>query len=264
MNAVNYELDGAVGILTLNRPDSLNAVNPDMVAGLLAASARVADDPAACAVVVRGAGKSFMAGGDLRWFREQLALPVAQRQSSFSELISGVHAAVASFKRMDKPVIAAVQGAVAGFGLSLMLAADLALAADDAYFTLAYSNIALSPDGGATWSLPRHVGLKRAMEIALLGDRFDAGRALELGLINRVVPKESLEQETMALASRLATGAAGALSRTKALLNQSFDNTLDDQLLSEQRRFVECASEADFAEGVTAFFAKRKPVFGGD
>lgn len=165
---------------------------------------------------------------------------------------------------MDKPVIAAVQGAVAGFGLSLMLAADLALAADDAYFTLAYSNIALSPDGGATWSLPRHVGLKRAMEIALLGDRFDAGRALELGLINRVVPKESLEQETMALASRLATGAAGALSRTKALLNQSFDNTLDDQLLSEQRRFVECASEADFAEGVTAFFAKRKPVFGGD
>ena len=262
MSAVSYELDGRVGILTLNRPDSLNAVNPDMVAGLLAASARAADDAAMRAVVVRGAGKSFMAGGDLRWFREQLALPPAQTQSGFSELIAGVHAAIANFKRMDKPVIASVHGAVAGFGLSLMLAADLALAADDAYFTLAYSNIALSPDGGATWSLPRHVGLKRAMEIALLGDRFDARQALELGLINRVVPKEVLEQEAMALASRLAAGAAGALARTKALLNQSFENSLEDQLLCEQRRFVECASEADFSEGVAAFLAKRKPVFG--
>ena len=152
MSAVNYELDGGVAILTLNRPESLNAVNPDMVAGLLAASALAADDPVARAVVVRGAGKSFMAGGDLRWFREQLALPVAQRQSGFAELIAGVHAAIVNFKRMDKPLIAAVHGAVAGFGLSLMLAADLALATDDAYFTLAYSNIALSPDGGATWS----------------------------------------------------------------------------------------------------------------
>lgn len=262
MSAVNYELDGGVAILTLNRPESLNAVNPDMVAGLLAASALAADDPVARAVVVRGAGKSFMAGGDLRWFREQLALPVAQRQSGFAELIAGVHAAIVNFKRMDKPLIAAVHGAVAGFGLSLMLAADLALAADDAYFTLAYSNIALSPDGGATWSLPRHIGMKRAMEVALLGDRFDARRALELGLINRVVPKGVLEQESMALAARLAAGAAEALARTKALLDQSFDNPFEDQLLAEQRCFVECASEADFAEGLAAFFAKRKPVFG--
>ncbi len=262
MNAVNYEPGGGVAILTLNRPESLNAVNPDMVAGLLAASALAADDPVARAVVVRGAGKSFMAGGDLRWFREQLALPVAQRQSGFAELIAGVHAAIVNFKRMDKPLIAAVHGAVAGFGLSLMLAADLALAADDAYFTLAYSNIALSPDGGATWSLPRHIGMKRAMEVALLGDRFDARRALELGLINRVVPKGVLEQESMALAARLAAGAAEALARTKALLDQSFDNPFEDQLLAEQRCFVECASEADFAEGLAAFFAKRKPVFG--
>ena len=158
MSAVNYELVGRVAILTLNRPDSLNAVNPEMVAGLLAASARAADDPVARAVVVRGAGKSFMAGGDLRWFREQLTLPPGERRAGFAELITGVHAAIVNFKRMDKPVIAAVHGAVAGFGLSLMLAADLALAADDAYFTLAYSNIALSPDGGATWSLPRHIG----------------------------------------------------------------------------------------------------------
>jgi len=190
MSAVNYEVDGRVAILTLNRPDSLNAVNPDMVAGLLAASSRAADDAGVRAVVVRGAGKNFMAGGDIKWFREQLALPLEQRRSGFAELIAGVHASVANFKRMDKPVIAAVHGAVAGFGLSMMLAADLALAAEGAYFTLAYSNIALSPDGGATWSLPRHVGTKRAMEIALLGDRFDAIRALDLGLVNRVVPRD--------------------------------------------------------------------------
>ncbi|MFT3848667.1 MAG: enoyl-CoA hydratase-related protein [Propionivibrio sp.] len=262
MNAVNYEVDGRVAILTLNRPDALNTVDPEMVAGLLAASSRAAEDADVRAVVVRGAGKNFMAGGDIRWFREQLALPLAQRRSGFTELIAGVHAAVANFKRMDKPVIAAVHGAVAGFGLSMMLAADLALAAEGSYFTLAYSNIALSPDGGATWSLPRHVGMKRAMEIALLGDRFDAVRALEFGLVNRVLPKESLAQETMVLAARLAAGASGALARTKALLNQSFDRTLEAQLLAEQESFVDCASGPDFAEGLAAFLEKRKPVFG--
>ncbi len=192
MSSVKYELDGRVAILTLNRPDSLNAVSPEMVDGLLEASARAARDAEARAVIVRGAGKSFMAGGDLRWFREQLALPAGQRQAKFAELIAGVHASILNFKRMEKPVIAAVQGAVAGFGLSLMLAADLALASEESYFTLAYSNIALSPDGGATWSLPRHLGLKRAMEVALLGDRFDAGRAFDLGLVNRVVSRDLL------------------------------------------------------------------------
>lgn len=263
MNAVNYEVDGHVALLTLNRPDSLNAVNPEMIEGLLAASSRAADDASVRAVIVQGAGKSFMAGGDLRWFREQLVLPPAQRQSQFSELIGGVHASILNFKRMEKPVIAAVHGAVAGFGLSLMLAADLALAAEDTYFTMAYSNIALSPDGGATWSLPRHIGLKRAKEIALLGDRFDAGRALELGLINRVVPKDLLASEALLLASRIAAGSAGALARTKALLEQSFDHTLETQLLAEQGFFVDCTGQPDFTEGLTAFFEKRKPVFEG-
>lgn len=261
MNAVTYETDGRVAVLTLNRPDSLNAVNPDMVAGLLAASSRAARDTEVRAVVVCGAGKSFMAGGDLRWFRDQLALPTDRRRSGFSELISSVHAAILTFKRMDKPVIAAVHGAVAGFGLSLMLASDLALAAEDAYFTLAYSNIALSPDGGATWSLPRHLGMKRAMEIALLGDRFDASRAFDLGLVNRVVPRDRLGQEALALATRLASGASEALARTKSLLNQSLDSSLEEQLLAEQMNFVDCASEPDFCEGVNAFLEKRKPVF---
>jgi len=261
MSAVHYEIDGRVAVATLNRPDSLNAVNPEMVDGLLAATSQAAANAAVRVLVIRGAGKSFMAGGDLGWFREQIALLPQQRRSRFSDLIAGVHASILNIKRMNKPVLAAVQGGVAGFGLSLMLAADLALAADDAYFTMAYNRIGLSPDGGATWSLVRHVGMKRAMELALLGDRFDVYRAQDLGLVNRVVPRDALEQEALLLAHRLAAGPAGALTRTKALINQSSDHSLENQLLAEQERFVECTGEADFEEGLSAFFEKRKPVF---
>jgi 2-(1,2-epoxy-1,2-dihydrophenyl)acetyl-CoA isomerase len=210
---------------------------------------------------VRGAGEHFMAGGDLKWFREQLALPPVDRQPRFEALIADVHASILTLKGMHKPVIAAVQGAVAGFGLSLMMAADLVIAADNAYFTLAYRHIALSPDGGATWSLPRQVGLKQAMEIALLGDRFDASRARELGLINRVVPLEELAAESEKLAQRLATGPAEALARTKALLNQSLEQTLETQLVAEQHAFAACGVHPDFSEGLAAFFEKRPGRF---
>jgi len=261
MNAVLYEVCDNVATLTLNRPESLNSVNPAMIDALLAASSLAAGDIAVRAVIVRGAGEHFMAGGDLKWFREQTDLPAQASRARFEELIEGVHASVLNFKRMNKPVIASVHGAVAGFGLSLMLAADLVLASDNAYFTLAYSNIALSPDGGATWSLPRQVGLKQAMEIALLGERFDVSRARELGLVNRVVPHDDLEAETLKLARRLAAGSRTALAHTKALLNQSFDNSIEAQLFAEQQFFVDCATNPDFAEGLTAFFEKRRPVY---
>lgn len=264
MNAVLYEVDAGVATLTLNRPESLNALNPAMVDALLAASRQAASDVRVRALVVRGAGEHFMAGGDLKWFREQSALPGEDRRQRFLALLDDVHAAVLNLKRMDKPVIAAVHGAVAGFGVSLMLAADLVVAARNSYFTLAYSAIALSPDGGATWSLPRHVGLKRAMEIALLGERFDAARALELGLINRIVDGEQLGSETMLLAHRLAAGPALALARTKALLNAAAGEGLEAQLLAEQRNFAECAAHPDFVEGLAAFFEKRRPLYAKD
>ena len=264
MNAVIYEVGDQIATLTLNRPESLNAINPAMIEALLAASARAATDPAVRAVIVRGAGQHFMAGGDLKWFREQTVLPVETCHTHFEDLIESVHAAVLNFKTMNKPLVAAVHGAVAGFGLSLMLAADLVLASEDAYFTLAYSNIALSPDGGATWSLPRHIGLKKAMEIALLGERFDAARAHELGLINRVVAPEQLEAETFKLAKKLAARPAKALAHTKALLNQSLETPFETQLLAEQYFFVDCATHPDFAEGLASFFEKRKAVFRQD
>lgn len=263
MAAVIYEVNDGIATLTLNRPESLNALNLEMIADLQAASSRAAFDPEVRVVIVRGAGEHFMAGGDLKWFRSQLALPPQERQPRFENAIADVHASILTLKSMNKPVIAAVQGAAAGFGLSLMLAADLAIAADNAYFTLAYCHIALSPDGGATWSLPRQVGLKQAMEIALLGDRFDANRARELGLVNRVVPAADLAAETLKLAQRLAAGPAEALGRTKALINQSLDNTLTAQLLAEQRSFAACGVHPDFSEGLAAFFEKRPGHYNG-
>jgi 2-(1,2-epoxy-1,2-dihydrophenyl)acetyl-CoA isomerase len=260
MSAVLYDVGERVATITFNRPESLNAINPAMIDELLAASVRAAGDDQVRAVIVRGAGEHFMAGGDVKWFREQL--PAPDRRQRFAALLDGVQAAVLNFRRMDKPVIAQVHGAVAGFGLSLMLAADLVLASENSYFTLAYSAIALSPDGGATWSLPRHVGLKRAMALALLGERFDAVRACELGLVNRLVAPGQLADEAQKLAQRLACGPALALAHTKALINQSFENSLETQLLAEQGFFAECAEHPDFAEGLAGFFEKRRPLFG--
>lgn len=257
------EVSNGVARLTLNRPQSLNALNLEMIAELRATTARCECDPAVRAILLCGAGEHFMAGGDLKWFREQLALPPAERQAALARVVGEVHQTTLQLRRCGKPVVAAVHGAVAGFGLSLMLAADLALAADDAYFTLAYRNIGLSPDGGATWSLPRAVGMKRAMEIALLGDRFEAPQALTWGLVNRVVPGGELLREAELLVRRLATGPAAAMARTKHLLDTSLAATLAEQLHGEQCAFAACGSEPDFAEGLAAFFEKRPARFAG-
>jgi 2-(1,2-epoxy-1,2-dihydrophenyl)acetyl-CoA isomerase len=164
---------------------------------------------------------------------------------------------------MPKPVVAAVQGAAAGVGLSFVLAADLALAAEDAVFTSGYIHLGTSPDGGMTATLPHIVGLKHAAELMLLGDRFDAQRALALGLVNRVVPADKLAGEAAALAARLAAGPTHAYGRSKALLQATLGDGFDAQLRRETEAFAACAATEDFAEGVRAFLEKRRPVFAG-
>jgi 2-(1,2-epoxy-1,2-dihydrophenyl)acetyl-CoA isomerase len=166
-------------------------------------------------------------------------------------------------RHMPKPVVVAVQRAAAGVGLSLVLAADLALAAEDAVFTSGYIHLGTSPDGGMTATLPYIVGLKHAAELMLLGDRFDAQRALMLGLINRVVPAAAVVDEAMALAARLATGPTHAYGRTKALLQATLGDAFDAQLRRETEAFAACAATEDFADGVRAFLEKRRPVFTG-
>ncbi|MDH3452113.1 MAG: enoyl-CoA hydratase [Gammaproteobacteria bacterium] len=254
-------IDGRIATVTLNRPESLNALNAALAAELgdtLNGLARNAD--VRC-VVLTGAGGHFMAGGDITFFREKLPQIRAAGSTELEPLFEDVHAIIRAIRSMPQPVIASASGAIAGFGLSLLMACDLAVAADDSVFTLAYCHIGASPDGSSTYFLPRVVGFKRAMELALLGDRFDAARAFDLGLVNRVVPEQEREAVTLELAQRLARGPAKAYARTKALLNSSLEDGLDVQLDAERDAFIACAQTDDFAEGVTAFCEKRKPSF---
>jgi 2-(1,2-epoxy-1,2-dihydrophenyl)acetyl-CoA isomerase len=211
--------------------------------------------------VIRG-GQNFMAGGDLKWFDDLVrSRRPEQNRIEFARFAGDVHSVIVSLRRMPKPVVASVRGAAAGFGMSLMMACDLVIAADNAYFSLAYSLIGASPDGGSTFALPRIVGAKKAMEIALLSDRFDAATAERLGLVNRVVPAAALDDETARLAARLAGGPTAVYGRTKQLLNASLNSTLESQLQREAEAFAQSASERAFAEGVRAFIEKRKPLW---
>jgi 2-(1,2-epoxy-1,2-dihydrophenyl)acetyl-CoA isomerase len=254
--------DGVFEII-LNRPEILNAVNRETIAALAAAVAEAAEDRAARAVLLRGAGTHFCAGGDITMFAELIQLAPAERLTALYRIVDTLHPLLIRMRHMPKPVVAAVQGAAAGFGLSLVLAADLALAAEDTVFTSGYIHLGTSPDGGMTATLPHIVGLKHAAELMLLGDRFDAQRALALGLVNRVVPANALDTEAAALAARLAAGPTHAYGRTKALLQATLGDAFDAQLRRETEAFAACAATEDFAEGVRAFLEKRRPAFTG-
>lgn len=259
---VRLDREGAVATVTLDRPDALNALDMRMNEELAAVLARLESDDAVRAVVLTGTGEAFMAGGDIRMFAALLDEPGEAPQAFIERLIHSVHQGIViPLRRMGKPVVASVRGPCAGFGLSLVAACDLAVAADDAMFTLAYSHIGTSPDGGATYHLPRLVGQKKAMEIALLGDRFGAAEAERLGLVNQVVPVAELEERTRALAHRLASGPTRAYAATKRLINASSGRSLESQLQAEAEAFTACSRTADFAEGVSAFLAKHPPAF---
>jgi 2-(1,2-epoxy-1,2-dihydrophenyl)acetyl-CoA isomerase len=262
-DSVLVDRDGPIATLTLNRPSSLNTLDLTMVDALVAHSTQLAADDRLRCIVVRGAGAHFMAGGDIKSFSEELGTPMAERQVQFTQIVRRVHAAIENLQRMPHVVIASVHGSVAGFGMSLMCACDLPIAADTAYFASAYRHIGLTPDGGASYTLPRLVGLKKAMEIMLLAERFDAQEAFRLGLINRVVVAADLKSVTAAIAAAIATGPAMAMRNIKRLLNQSWSQSLSAQLESEAISFGACAASDDFAEGIRAFVEKRLPRFGG-
>lgn len=261
---VRFEKTGAVAVVTLDRPASLNALDDAMSHQLRDGFLELSRDRRVRAVILRGAGEHFMAGGDIAFFNRGLDLPPDQRQDQVSGLIGVVHQFITTLRQMPQPVIVAVRGSVAGFGMSLVAAADLAIAADNARFNQAYCQIGTTPDGGNTWFLPRLVGMKRAMELTLLNEPFDAAEARAIGLVNRVVPDSELDDVAGKLAERLARGPARAYAQLKQLLNDSMSNTLEEQLLAEQGSFTRCALSRDFAEGVTAFMEKRRPEFSGE
>jgi 2-(1,2-epoxy-1,2-dihydrophenyl)acetyl-CoA isomerase len=262
-DTVLLDVADGVGTLTLNRPDSMNALDVALTRDFIARAAEAEADSSIRCVVLRGAGDAFQAGGDIKSFHGWIDREPEQRRSEIHKMIHDMHPTVMILRRMPKPVVASVHGAAAGFGMSLMLACDLVVVAEDCVFTMAYANLGTSPDGSSTYSLPRVVGLKRAMELALLAERFDAARAYELGLVNRVVPAAELEAETMKLARRLAAGPTRAYAHTKALLNRSLQSAYEEQLQAELESFGDCVANPDFVEGVHAFVEKRKPAFKG-
>jgi len=257
------EVKDGIGWITLNRPEVLNALSQQMTDGLIAATRDFERDPAVRCVVIRGAGTHFMAGGDIKGFHKSLTEDRATHLANFEMRVVRAHQLIYHLRRMPKPVLASVQGAAAGFGLSLILACDMAMATDDSFFTLAYRHIGLSADGGATYFLPRIVGERRALEIALLGERFTAQKAQEIGILNWLVSKDKLADETLKLARKLADGPTFALGKAKQLIRSSLDNSWDEHSHREAEYLAACAATDDHPEGLNAFLEKRAPAFKG-
>ena len=260
---VRTDIRDGVAVITLDRPEALNALNPEMARALRESVESAAALPGVRCLVLRGAGEHFMAGGDVLFFRHRLESRGPGEPAVSPDVFRDAHGVVRALRAAPQPVIASVRGAAAGYGVSLVAACDLAVAAEGSVFTLAYCHIGATPDGGATYFLPRTVGLKRTMEMMLLGDRYDAREALSMGLVNRVVPPGNLDRETERLAARLASGPAEAYARGKALVNASLASTLEDQLVAEEGAFVRISATLDFAEGVRAFCEKRAARFRG-
>lgn len=254
---IALEARDGVARLTLNRPAAANALNLQMAKELLAAALHCDETPAIRAVLLTGSGKFFCAGGDLAAFADAGdAMP-----RLLKELTVHLHAAISRFARMRAPVVAAINGPAAGAGFSLACAADLAIAAESARFTMAYTRAGLTPDGSATYSLPRLLGRRRAMELMLTNRMLTASEALAWGLVNRVTPDEALGRETEALARALAEGPTLAFGGVKRLLLA--DRDLETQMELEARAIADAARTADAGQGVRAFREKRTPKFGG-
>ena len=253
--------DGAVATLTIDRANALNTLDFSLMDALVEGIAGVAADESVRVLVITGAGRNFMAGGDLRSFATLLDRPGAERAQVFRALFARLHAAIETLQRMPQITIAQARGAVAGFGLSLLCACDLAVAAEDAYFSAAYRHVGLSPDGGGTHALAHMVGVRKALEIMLLAERFEAPEALRLGIVNRVVPGDALAASVGEWAASIARGPRLALRNTKRLVRAAPQRTLSEQLNAEAESFVACVADDAFVEGVRAFLDKRPAQF---
>ena len=262
---VLVDIEDKVCWISFNRPNSMNAINLELLNALNHIITAVGDQDGIRCVAIQGAGDNFMAGGDIKKFKAMLDTEpdITARRYEFERTLHNVHEVIFKMRKLHQPIIAIVKGAVAGAGVSLMSACDLVAASEKSFFTLAYCHLGVSPDGGSTYHLPRMVGMKRAFEIALLGDRFDAATAEKWGLINWVFSDEDLDTEANKLILRLATGPSQAHGHAKALLNESLNNTINTQLDDEITRFINCTETSDFTEGVTAFIEKREAKFKG-
>ena len=249
---------GGVATLTLNRPQVGNAIDLPLSQALLEAAIECDENPEVRCVVLTGAGRLFLRR---RGRRRSLGSAGDRLPIPLKQLTAALHMAIARLARMDKPLVTVINGPAAGAGFSLALLGDIALAAESAHFTLAYSGIGLSPDGGSTWLLPRLVGLRRAQELTLTNRRVGADEAAAMGLITRCVEDDSLTKEAEILASQLAASATHALGKTRNLLLASFGTSLESQMEAEARAIAQTARTDHGKEGVAAFLEKRKPQY---
>lgn len=255
--AVQFELEGAVATLRLNRPDAGNAIDLPLARALLAASIRCDHDPAIRCVVLTGNGRLFCAGGDLAAFSG-----AGDGMAGFLGELAGVlHLAISRLLRMPKPLVTLVNGPAAGAGLSLAIMGDLALAARSAHFTPAYGAVGLSPDGGLSWHLPRLVGMRRAQDLILTNRRVAADEAEAIGLVTRTVDDARLAAEGAELARTLVSSATAAIGATRRLLLESYDTGLEAHLEKEARSIAALGAGPEVREGVAAFIERRRPAF---
>lgn len=262
LQTVAVDVSDGAATVALNRPQALNAWNAQLGADLLAALRALADDDTVRAVVLTGAGRAFSSGADLKDFEGAEMRPDG-RPDLERTLTERYHPIMTAIRELPKPVVAAINGPAVGIGCSLALCCDLILAAESAYFLLAFVNIGLVPDGGSSLFVPTRVGMAHASELAMLGERLPAERALEWGLINRVVADERLAEEARALGARLAAGPTRSYAGTKRQLNNWLYARMGEQLQLEARIQGEMASTDDFVEGAMAFAQKRQARFSG-
>jgi 2-(1,2-epoxy-1,2-dihydrophenyl)acetyl-CoA isomerase len=255
------EIDGPVARITFNRPAVRNAANMAMLMGMRQFLLDVERDRSIRCVLITGAGDHFMAGGDVNAFNETLSRSPEERRTEFEGRVQSAGTLFVQLGRMPQPIVVKVRGAAAGAALGFVAGADFAICGASSVFVLAHVNIGASPDGTSSYYLPRVLGVRKAKELAILGQKLSAEEALASGLVTRVVPDAELDSAVSALVDRIVAAPAESVRRAKFLMDQSLDNSLERQLQLEAQCFGECAATDDFAEGVSAFVGKRKATF---
>lgn len=256
-NTVLVSRENRIGTISINRPEKFNAFNKEMSIELKNAVEEMKNDDDVRVVLIEGNGKAFMVGGDIQYFAENLQT----LSNDVKEVMANLHAFISGLQNLQKPVLCKVHGSVAGVGMSIMLASDLVIASQECKFTTAYLKLGISPDGGLSYFLPRAVGKKKAAELFLLSDLIDSTTAQSLGLINWVVHREDLQDETTKILQKITAGPSFAYGKLKQLLASTDHNNLETQLEQEAESFCACSATEDFRTGVEAFLNKSPAVF---
>ncbi len=259
LETVLYNIQDSIAKITLNRPDAKNAINLQMAKDLFSASLSCSTDPRIRVLIIAGAGDSFCIGGDVKDFN----LNIDVLSNRLIEITTYLHSAISILSRINVPVIVGIKGITAGAGIGLACSGDIIVASESALFTMAYTGVGLSPDAGATYFLPRIIGLRKSLEMVLTNRQLSALEAKEIGLVSQVVPDSNMLEYINSLASQLSTRATKAIAMSKILLHRGCVETLETQMENERKAMSEMGHTYDASEGIRAFCEKRKPQFQG-